>query len=82
MRLQAIATGGEAYRERAVAAEALRRLVAPRHSTPMASAKRRVLQSLLETEWAPPDEDPRQNGQIAGQKTLSDGRFLKDVNVS
>ena len=24
------------------------------------------MQSLLEAEWAPPDEDPRQNGQIAG----------------
>lgn len=56
------------YRERALATEALRRLVAPRGRSVLASAQRCVTQSLLEVQWAPPEEDPRQNGQIAGVK--------------
>ena len=69
-RLRATATNSRNYRERALATEALRRLVAPRDETALASAQRRVMQSLLEAEWAPPEEDPRQNGQIAGRKRL------------
>ena len=72
--LRETAADGAGYRERAVATEALRRLVAPRKSTALAIAQRRVMQSLLEAEWAPPDEDPRQNGQIAGA-----GKALKQA---
>ena len=61
------ATGGE-YRERAVASEALKRLIAPRAETALARAQRRVVQSLLEAEWASPEDDPRQNGEIAGRQ--------------
>ncbi len=66
--LRTNATKGSDYRERALATEALRRLVAPRGEDALATAQRRVMQSLLEAEWAPPEEDPRQNGQIAGLK--------------
>ena len=66
--LRTNATHGSDYRERALATEALRRLVAPRGQNALATAQRRVMQSLLEAEWAPPQEDPRQNGQIAGLK--------------
>ena len=58
---------GENYRERAVASEALKRLIVPREETALASAQRRVVQSLLEAEWATPEDDPRQNGEIAGR---------------
>lgn len=61
-----VAAAGKTYRERAVASEALKRLVAPRTGTALARAQRRVVQSLLEAEWATPEDDPRQNGQIAG----------------
>ena len=66
--LRSNATKGSDYRERALATEALRRLVAPRGQDALATAQRRVMQSLLEAEWAPPQDDPRQNGEIAGLK--------------
>ena len=56
-----------AYRERAMASEALKRLVATRAATPIARATLRVIQSCVETEWYPPNQDPRQNGEIAGR---------------
>jgi len=61
-RVAELAAGGENYRERAIAAEALKRLVAPRAETALARAQRRVVQSLLEAEWATPEDDSRQNG--------------------
>jgi len=61
-----VAAGGKKYMERAVASEALKRLLAPRAETALARAQRRVVQSLLEAEWAAPEDDPRQNGEIAG----------------
>jgi hypothetical protein len=57
----------QAYRDRAVASEALKRLVATRAGTPIARAQLRVIQSCVEAEWFPPVEDPRQNGEIAGR---------------
>ena len=54
-RVIAAAGAGKTYSERAVASEALRRLVAPRVATALASARRRVVQSLLEAEWAAPE---------------------------
>ena len=44
-----------------------KRLIAPRAETALARAQRRVVQSLLEAEWATPEDDPRQNGEIAGR---------------
>ena len=69
-RLSEIEERAKTHRERAVAAEALRRLVVPRAGTALASAQRRVIQSLLEAAWSPPEEDPRQNGQIAGAQNF------------
>jgi hypothetical protein len=76
------------YRVRAAAAEALRRLVAPRprrrrrqpgtttHASPgaLARARHRMLQGLVEAEWSPPEEDPRQNGLLAGGPRSDDAK--------
>ncbi len=56
-----VAAGSTKYMERAVASEALKRLSAPRAETALARAQRRVVQSMLEAEWATPEDDPRQN---------------------
>ena len=66
-KLQALSRGNP-YILRSYAMEALKRLAASWESSALAVAQRRVLQGLVEGSWAPPDEDPRQNGTIAGVK--------------
>lgn len=64
-----VAGSGLRYMERAVASEALKRLIAPRAETALARAQRRVVQSVLEAEWAAPEDDPRQyheDGRVNG----------------
>ena len=60
--------------ERAVASEALKRLIAPREETALARAQRRVVQSLLEAEWAAPEDDPRQNNERGRLKEFTESR--------
>ena len=65
-RLSSCAMTEQTYRVRAMASEALKRLVATRAATPMSRAQLRVIQSCIEADWFPPAQDPRQNGEIAG----------------
>ena len=63
-----VAAHGHNYVERHVASEALKRLIAPRAETSLARAQRRVLQSVLESEWAAPEDGRRQKlDAIAGR---------------
>eukprot|EP01052_Picozoa_sp_SAG31_P027511 SAG31_NODE_2581_length_5436_cov_3.876897_2_plen_488_part_00 len=69
-----VAAGGKKYMERAVASEALKRLITPRAETALARAQRRVLQSLLEAEWAAPEDDSRQNDEYGRVKGFTEPR--------
>eukprot|EP01043_Picozoa_sp_COSAG02_P033275 COSAG02_NODE_2263_length_9312_cov_3.608054_3_plen_488_part_00 len=74
LKLAEVAAIGQKYMERAVATEALKRLIAPREETALARAQRRVVQSLLEAEWAAPEDDPRQNDERGRLKEFTESR--------